>query len=50
MPPNGAENTSGLVTCIDTIRIGRLAVYKQTFGLANSFDGKFSTFFAFLNQ
>lgn len=41
VPPNGADETSGLVTCQDIVNIGGLTLYGQTFGLAKYIDGTF---------
>lgn len=44
MPPNGADDTSGLVTCQDIVNIGGLTLHGQTFGLAKYIDGTFIRF------
>lgn len=34
----GTDNSSGLITCVDTVRFGDVTLNKQTFGLANVLD------------
>ena len=34
----GTDNSSGLITCVDTVRFGEVTLKEQTFGLANVLD------------
>ena len=43
----GTDNSSGLITCEDTVRFGEVTLNKQTFGLANVLDRNYTFLLCF---
>ena len=43
----GTDNSSGLITCVDTVRFGEVTLNKQTFGLANVLDRNYILYIMF---